>query len=152
MLGGTVSPAKEWELSLTSITLTDEGKSLFNTSDSTIKLHQMHKDQVTCAPKGAHTWGSSDHTEIQGLVIPGRLFTTQGHLGYNEKIVRENIDHRKEKGMVDEDVANEAHKTAHMEHDGERVAAAILRFFADRETGHLRQESKSIEQRIEDNS
>jgi len=149
MLGGTVSPAKQWELSLTTINLTDEGKSLFNTSDSTIKLHQMHKDQVTCSPKGAHIWGSSKHTEIQGLVIPGRLFTTQGHLGYNEKTVRENIEHRKEKGMVDEDVANEAHKTAHMEHDGERVATAILRFFADHESGHLARETENIEHSIE---
>jgi GMP synthase-like glutamine amidotransferase len=149
MLGGKVSPAKEWELSLTTITLTDEGKSLFDTTESSIRLHQMHKDQVTSAPKEAHIWGSSEHTEIQGLVIPGRLFTTQGHLGYNEKTVRENIDHRKEKGMVDEDVAHEAHKTAHMEHDGERVAAAILRFLADRETGQLGQETRANEEQVQ---
>jgi len=152
MLGGEVSPAKEWELSLTTITLTDEGKSLFDTSDSTIRLHQMHKDQVTSAPKGAHIWGSSEHTEVQGLVIPGRLFTTQGHLGYNEKTVRENIDHRKEKGMVDEDVAHEAHRKAHMKHDGERVGAAILRFFGDQESGHLREETWQNEEQTEDNS
>jgi GMP synthase-like glutamine amidotransferase len=152
MLGGTVSPAKDWELSLTTITLTREGKSLFATADETIQLHQMHKDKVTRAPQGAHIWGSSEHTEIQGLVVPGRLFTTQGHLGYNETSVRENIEHRKERGMVDEEVADEAHETAHMEHDGERVASAILRFFSDRESGHLRQETDHVEERIEDSS
>ena len=64
-------------------------------------------------------------------------------------MVRENINHRKEKGMVDEDVAHEAHKTAHMEHDGERVATAIIRFFSDRETGHLGRETKHEERKIE---
>lgn len=71
-------------------------------------------------------------------------------MGYNEKMVRENIEHHKEKGMVDEDVAHEAYKTAHMEHDGERVATAILRFFSDRETYQLGREIENGEQSIED--
>jgi hypothetical protein len=39
-----------------------------------------------------------------------------------------------------------------MEHDGERVAGVILRFFSDRESGHLGQETDNVEERIEDSS
>jgi hypothetical protein len=34
-----------------------------------------------------HVWGSLKDIHIQGLYIQERLFTSQGHLGYDEKMI-----------------------------------------------------------------
>lgn len=75
-------------------------------------------------------WAKSKHTKIQGLYIRERLFTSQGHLGFDEKMVHRQIQTRVESGGIeDEKQAEEAKETAHMKHDGNVVAGAILRFF-----------------------
>jgi GMP synthase-like glutamine amidotransferase len=103
----------------------------------------MHQDQVTTVPSSEttdllkpdtniHVWASTEHTPIQGLYIRNRLFTSQGHLGFNETNVRRQIELRQDDGAIDEDDAKEvayADETAHLKHDGEVIAAAILRFF-----------------------
>ena len=95
----------------------------------------MHQDQVTSVPSDSdllagrkvHVWAKTDHTEVQGLYVQDRLFTTQGHIGFDEKMVHRQIEMREE--SIDEKVAEQAKKTAHMEHDGLVVAEAVLRFF-----------------------
>lgn len=144
VLGGTVegTPGGEWELAHTEMELTDIGKKLFRTDDPKLYLHQMHQDQVTTVPshelsngmiaKGAivHTWASTSHTKVQGLYIRDRLFTSQGHLGFDRKMVKRNIEMRQESGGIKSDAeAAEAKERAHLEHDGVVVASAIVRFF-----------------------
>ncbi|CCG83656.1 putative Class I glutamine amidotransferase [Taphrina deformans PYCC 5710] len=131
MLGGELEAGKDWELSLTELNLTDDGKKIFGTKESTISLHQMHSDCVTKAPEGCKVWASSEHTEIQGLYIPNRLFTTQGHLGFDEQMVNANLDARVEKDLMEKEEAEEAKETSHHEHDGLTVAKAILRFIKE---------------------
>ena len=64
------------------------------------------------------------------VYIRDRLFTTQGHLGFDEKMVHRQIEMRQESGGIkDDEHAAEAKETAHLEHDGKIVAGAILRFF-----------------------
>ncbi|EME83225.1 uncharacterized protein MYCFIDRAFT_65618 [Pseudocercospora fijiensis CIRAD86] len=137
------TPGEKWELSHTSMELSPVGKKLFLTEDDTISVHQMHQDQVTTVPSSetsdllgkdqrVHIWASTKHTKIQGLYIRDRLFTSQGHLGFDEKMVRRQIELRQKSGAIDENDAAEvqdAEETAHLEHDGEIVAAAVLRFF-----------------------
>lgn len=141
-LGCTVqpSPGSEWELSLTTINLSPVGEALLKQS-KTIELHQMHQDHVVAPPSSetsplitkdmkVHVWGSSEHSEVQGIYIPERVFTTQGHLGYDEEMVKKHIEHRVEKGLIeDEKQAEEAKDKAGLDHSGEIVAGAILRFF-----------------------
>ncbi|KAL8931282.1 MAG: hypothetical protein Q9216_007238, partial [Gyalolechia sp. 2 TL-2023] len=80
-----------------------------------------------------HVWGSSATTEVQGVYIRGRMFTTQGHLGFDEDMVRRQVELRIESGGIDrvEDAeeVRSAWDTAEWEHDGVLVAGAILRFF-----------------------
>ncbi|KAM5353890.1 hypothetical protein ACJ41O_000540 [Fusarium nematophilum] len=148
LLGGKVgpSPTKDWELGHCAITLSPIGQRLFRTRDEQVYLHQMHQDQVLEPPtpgeKSAngegllppdaevHVWGRSDHTAVQGLYIPNRLFTTQAHLAFDEDMVRRQIEMRVESGGI-EDLghADRAAETAHLEHDGVEVAKAILRLF-----------------------
>jgi len=130
-----------WELSHTVMDLTAVGKKLFRTKNDTLDLHQMHQDQVTTVPssettdlltkdQNVHIWASTEHTKIQGLYIKDRLFTSQGHLGFDKKMVEHEVNMRVESGSIeDKKLAKEAKKDAHKEHDGVQVAEAILRFF-----------------------
>ncbi len=135
------SPGEEWELSHTQINLTSTGEALFRTKDK-IFLHQMHVDHVVDAPTSSSSegliadnssvtvWGSSETIPIQGVYIRERLFTSQGHLGYDEQMVKKHVDSRFEKGLIkDEKQAEEAKEKAGLDHDGLLVAGAILRFF-----------------------
>ena len=102
----------------------------------------MHQDQVLEPPttKSAnglleegteiHVWGRSEHTPVQGLYIPNRLFTSQAHLAFDEDMVKRQIQMRIDSGGIQNlEHADRAAETADLEHDGEEVAAAILRLF-----------------------
>jgi len=143
MLGAKVDtvPGGDWELSHTEIDLSDIGKKLFRTENDKLRLHQMHQDHVVEPPSSkssdllkenqkVHVWGSSEHTAVQGIYIKDRLFTSQGHLGFDEDMVKRQINMRIESGgLKDLDHAEAAKETADMEHDGEAVAGSILRLF-----------------------
>ncbi|KAK5958813.1 hypothetical protein OHC33_000656 [Knufia fluminis] len=143
MLGSKVEveAGGKWELAHTEMELSEIGQKLFRTNEKKLYLHQMHQDQVTTKPdpsstdllkegQNVHIWASSEHTEIQGLYIRDRLFTSQGHLGFDESMVHTQIEMREESGGIkDSETAEEGKEKAHMKHDGLVVAAAILRFF-----------------------
>ncbi|KAK5045364.1 hypothetical protein LTR84_009227 [Exophiala bonariae] len=149
MLGGTVEPHPEndWELAHTKIELTEIGRRVFRTEEPSLHLHQMHQDQVTSAPSAqttdlldlkddVHIWGRTEHTFVQGVYLRDKLFTSQGHLGFDEKMVKRQVDMRKANGVIeDSDFAEERKETAELEHDGLIVAAAILRFFHGEDHG-----------------
>ncbi|KAL8838352.1 MAG: hypothetical protein Q9205_003577 [Flavoplaca limonia] len=141
------TPDSKWELAHTPIQLTPIGARLFNNpKGGVIHLHQMHQDHVVHPPSSStthllpeqhdrdiHVWGASQTTEVQGVYIRGRLFTTQGHLGFDKDMVHRQIEMRLEAGSIDREKDQEqlesAQRTAEWEHDGVVVAGAILRFF-----------------------
>lgn len=152
LLGAEVGPAPtgDWELGHSVIELNSIGQRLFRTKDTMVYLHQMHQDQVVSPPshktangllkedQEVHVWGRSDHTEVQGLYIENRLFTTQAHLAFDEDMVKRQIQMRVESGGIkDLDHADRAAETADLEHDGQEVAKAILRIFRFDDDGHL---------------
>ncbi|KAF1975162.1 class I glutamine amidotransferase-like protein [Bimuria novae-zelandiae CBS 107.79] len=144
VLGSKVEPNADgdWELSHTPISLTDVGRWLFRlpSSEEHIRLHQMHLDHVVDPPSPSktdlldanievHVWGTTDHTDVQGVYISRRLFTTQGHMEFDEKMVKRQLEMRVESGAVEKSDAEEALETAEWMHDGVLVAKAVLRFF-----------------------
>ncbi|KIW20842.1 hypothetical protein PV08_01420 [Exophiala spinifera] len=143
MLGAQVQPHPngDWELAHTELELTELGKQLFRTDQPTIQLHQMHQDQVATVPSAestdllgpedkVHVWATTDHTRIQGLYLRDRLFTSQGHLGFDEDTVRREVDMRVDNGGIKNSTFAEQRKeTAELKHDGILVAGAVLRFF-----------------------
>ncbi|KAK4179129.1 class I glutamine amidotransferase-like protein [Triangularia setosa] len=146
LLGAEVrpSPKGDWELGHSRVELTPVGQKLFRTDDDHVHLHQMHQDHVVAPPtiesakgllpKGTkvHVWGKSDHTEVQGVYIKGKMFTTQAHLAFDEEMVKRQIEMRVKAGSIgDKEAADQAAETADLEHDGEVAAGAILRFFHD---------------------
>ena len=143
-LGATVEPKinGEWELSHQAIHLSKIGRELFAlpATESKIHLHQMHLDLVVNPPSPdttglipkdtkVHVWGTSDHTGVQGVYIQKRLFTTQGHMEFDEKLVKRQLQMRVDSGSVAQKDANEAAERADWMHDGLLVAKAVLRFF-----------------------
>lgn len=111
----------------------------------------MHVDHVVEPPTSGSSdglieddssvsiWGSSDSFKVQGIYIRERLFTSQGHLGYDEKMVRAHVNSRVNQGLIDDKKqAEEAKEKAGLDHDGLKVAAAILRFFhgEDKDVGY----------------
>lgn len=150
LLGASVapSPSNEWELGHSKVSLNAVGKKLFRTEDDHVYLHQMHQDHVVSPPTPesangllksdakVEVWGHSDHTAVQGVYIKGRLFTTQAHLAFDEDMVKRQIEMRVESGSIEDlDHADQAAETADLEHDGDVVAMAILRFFHDEDDG-----------------
>ncbi|RYP05039.1 hypothetical protein DL764_004058 [Monosporascus ibericus] len=144
VLGSEVepNPEGEWELAHTALDLTEVGCKLFGLpeGETRIHLHQMHLDHVVNAPSPSttdllepgtkvHVWGRSEHTEVQGVYIQRRLFTSQGHMEFDDKMVRRQLDMRVKSGAVTFDEATEAAEKANWMHDGVRVAQAVLRFF-----------------------
>lgn len=150
LLGAKVAPAPsgDWELGHSEVFLNGAGKRLFRTQDKSIHLHQMHEDQVVVPPtpetsngllssvNKVEVWGYSDHTAVQGVYIRGRLFTTQAHVAFDAGMVRRQIEMRVKSGSIDDlEHADEAAETAHLRHDGNVVATAILRFFYNDDQG-----------------
>ncbi|ETS82658.1 hypothetical protein PFICI_04534 [Pestalotiopsis fici W106-1] len=150
LFGSEIKPEPKglWELGHSRINLTEVGQSLFKTDSNEVYLHQMHQDQVVAPPSSessdgllppgakVYVWGSSDHTRVQGVFIANRIFTTQAHLAFDEAMVHRQIQMRVEAGSIqDLEHADRAKETAHLEHDGVTVAAAILRFFHDEDKG-----------------
>ena len=135
-------PTGKWELGHSKIDLTGVGKRLFDTETPYVYMHQMHLDHVVAPPTPessggllskdtkVHVWGSSPHTQVQGIFIEDRVFTTQAHLAFDEDMVHREIQMRVDGGSIkDLEHADRAKDTAHLEHDGDIAAAAILRFF-----------------------
>ena len=100
----------------------------------------MHLDHVVNPPSTettdlipqdtkVHVWGTSDHTGVQGVYIHKRLFTTQGHMEFDEALVKRQLEMRVESGSVSKQDADEAAERADWMHDGLLVAKAVLRFF-----------------------
>ncbi|KAF2847654.1 class I glutamine amidotransferase-like protein [Plenodomus tracheiphilus IPT5] len=143
-LGSNIKPEAngEWELAHTPIIVSDIGRKLFGLKpdDDRIHLHQMHLDHVVNAPSvdttdllppgtKVHVWGTSDHTGVQGVYIHKRLFSTQGHMEFDEAMVHRQLEMRVEAGSVSQADADEAAERADWMHDGLTVAKAVLRFF-----------------------
>lgn len=144
LLGCKVKATGEWELGHSAIRLAPIGKKLFRTESDEIHLHQMHQDQVVAPPTvesaggflskndKVHVWGHSKHTEVQGLYVRNRVFTTQAHMAFDQKMVQREIQMRIDAGSIkdkDEEERRKAVETSHLEHDGDVLAMAILRFF-----------------------
>ncbi|CRK21742.1 hypothetical protein BN1723_012462 [Verticillium longisporum] len=121
LLGAEVGPAPsgDWELGHCKIDLTKTGKRLFRVHDDEIHLHQMHQDQVMSPP----TVDSA-----KGLLPEDSQITA--HLAFDDHMVKRQIQMRVDMGSIqDLDHADRAAETGHLEHDGDAIAAAILRLF-----------------------
>lgn len=95
-----------WEAAVNNVNLTEQGKELFR--QDRLALYQMHRDIVYDYPKGVIDLGYSPICRVQGMYIPDKLLTVQGHPEFNQEIMEEIIATRHATGIFD-DEAYEKH-------------------------------------------
>ena len=91
-------------------------------------IFQMHKDLVYHYPQGVEHLGSSGPCEVQGMYIPKRVITVQGHPEFTEEIVAELLDRRRKQGIFVDDIYEEAMARVGKPHDGVLIAQGFLKF------------------------
>lgn len=96
----------------------------------------MHKDHIYHYPSGVSALGSSHPCKVQGMFIPHRLVTVQGHPEFTAEIVAELLESRRAKGVFGVEIYKEAMGRVALPHDGVVVGRAFLRFlFGEGEGG-----------------
>ncbi|PLB50645.1 GMP synthase [Aspergillus steynii IBT 23096] len=114
-----------WEVSVEPISLSDVGKQLF--SKDTFSLHQMHRDIAHEVPEGCINLGSTPICEVQGLYMPGRILTVQGHPEYDEFVITSLLEARHRMGIFGDELFRSGISRAAKEHDGISFAQAAWR-------------------------
>lgn len=141
-----------WEIAVCDVDLTAKGKELFGRDklvrierhrrypdhDSRLthrqplqRIQQMHRDIVSECPPGVTLLGSSPRCAVQGMYLPRRFITVQGHPEFNGEIETEIIENRARMGVFSENQAQEALGRVHNEHDGVSIGATFLRFLLE---------------------
>lgn len=91
----------------------------------------MHKDIVYYYPPGVEELGWSDKCKVQGMYVPQKVITLQGHPEFTEEIVKEILENRRKQNIFDEDIYKEAMTRIARPQDGVLVAQAFLRFLVE---------------------
>ncbi|KAK3688218.1 class I glutamine amidotransferase-like protein [Podospora appendiculata] len=126
-MGALVARAdRGWEVSVTEIRTTEKGRELFG--KDTLKIQQMHRDQVFSLPAGAELLAETDICPNQGFIIPGRVITIQGHPEFTEFIMDELLRARHSTGLFSDDVFQSGMDRNGDHHDGLVVARAFIKF------------------------
>ncbi|KAL1888524.1 hypothetical protein Sste5346_009480 [Sporothrix stenoceras] len=122
---------KGWEVSVTDVALSPEGAAFFGSELRTpgrLAIQQMHRDIVVEYPEGAVPLASTDICSVQGMLLPGRAVTVQGHPEFTGPIVREILEARHKIGVLNDEIYQNGIDVVDDKHDGEAIARAFLKF------------------------
>ncbi|KAK2737431.1 hypothetical protein FQN57_007521 [Myotisia sp. PD_48] len=129
-LGSKVGPNEEgWEVSVYNIDLTEQGKQVLGLEK--LRLHQMHRDIVYDCPPNVISLGSTPRCAVQGMYLPRRFISFQGHPEFTEEIVTELLQTRKYMGVFPPGVYDDGMALVKTPHDGIAVGQAFLKFLAE---------------------
>lgn len=87
----------------------------------------MHKDLVYYYPEGVEELGSSGPCKVQGMYIPKKAITVQGHPEFTEEIVASLLANRRRLGIFSDEIYEEAMTRVGKPQDGVLVAQAFLK-------------------------
>ncbi|CAM1503293.1 Fc.00g080690.m01.CDS01 [Cosmosporella sp. VM-42] len=118
-----------WEVAVTEVDLTEKGKEIFGLDK--MHIHQMHRDIVFDFPPNSIPLGSNQICEVQGMYVPGKYITVQGHPEFTEEIISEILFNRHKVGIFSDEVYEGAMKRAPIPHDGVKIAQAFLKFIRE---------------------
>lgn len=85
-------------------------------------------------PADAQPLGFSPLCEVQGMLVPGRVITVQGHPEFNEKIMTELLEVRHEQKIFDDATFEDGIRRVSKSHDGVLVAGVFLKFLLEGKT------------------
>ncbi|KAL8822661.1 MAG: hypothetical protein Q9191_006606 [Dirinaria sp. TL-2023a] len=95
--------------------------------------YEMSVCKVDMLPLGAKMFGvtplgTSPVCEVQGMYLPRKLITLQGHPEFNEEIMLELLKAGDAIGFTDKTLYSDAMNRVYDKHDGTLIAAAMLEF------------------------
>ncbi|KAK2768907.1 hypothetical protein FQN53_006212 [Emmonsiellopsis sp. PD_33] len=129
-MGVKVGPNEAgWEVAVHDIDLTEKGKEVLGLEK--LRLQQMHRDIVHYLPPNVISLGSSPVCAVQGMYLPGKFISVQGHPEFTEEIVSEILEARRTAGVFPEGIYDGGIKTVGNEHDGIMVGKAFLKFLLE---------------------
>lgn len=88
----------------------------------------MHRDIVFDFPSDAIPLGSNEFCEVQGMYLPGKYLTVQGHPEFTHEIISEILFNRHTVGIFTDEVYEDGIQRSAIPHDGVAVARAFLQF------------------------
>ena len=91
-------------------------------------IHQMHKDLVYYYPEGVEDLGSSGSCKVQGMYVPRKLVTVQGHPEFTKEIVADLLENRHKQKIFGNEIYEDGMARVGNPQDGVLVAQAFLRF------------------------
>ncbi|PWY96622.1 class I glutamine amidotransferase [Aspergillus sclerotioniger CBS 115572] len=118
-----------WELAVCEVDLTETGKQLFGRDK--LRIHQMHQDVAYGYPSEVVSLGASPKCAVQGMYVPGKLITVQGHPEFRGDIMTELITLRTATGLFSKEQSEDALGRAGIPHDGIAITMAFLKFFLE---------------------
>lgn len=92
----------------------------------------MHRDVVFDYPPGVQPLGSTSRCKCQGMLVPERVVTVQGHPEFTEEILAELLDLRYRRGVFSDDYYQEAMARVGNRHEGLLVGERFIEFLLDR--------------------
>lgn len=107
------------------------GRTDYDWNGEALALNAWHQDQVTEKPADATVYATNDFCQNAALVYGNRVFTTQPHPEYGAQFMGGLVQFRG-KGVVPDDLLEEAHANLDKPVDNPRIAAQIARFFKER--------------------
>ncbi|KAK9463072.1 class I glutamine amidotransferase-like protein [Lipomyces oligophaga] len=134
-LGGVVeeNPAG-WEVAVTELTLDEAGvgSKLFPESslEGKLLMQEMHRDHVAKAPAGVCVFACTDKSPIQGMYVPDKLLTLQGHPEFDSDVAESLVDLRVRTGAITGSEALDALRRSRLPNHGEVVGKAVVRFLS----------------------
>lgn len=91
----------------------------------------MHRDMVYTNPPEAESLAYTEKCPVQGMYVPKRVITVQGHPEFNEGIMRELLATRHSTGIFNDELFNDSMTRVDKSQDGVAVAAAFLKFLME---------------------
>lgn len=107
------------------------GRTEYTFGGQTFALNAWHQDQVTILPVGAQVVGHSDFCANAALVYDNRAFTMQPHPEFEADFI-EGLIRNRGKGVVPDDLLEQAQNTLPHPVNNADMADIIARFFRDR--------------------
>lgn len=109
-LGGKVMPSPEgWEIGLTELSHTEAGMAFtpLAAGPQPLRILEVHQDIAAEPPPGAVVLSSSRRTVCEIFRLGDRVLCLQGHPEMDNEAIRELIEIRERKGLLDADRARE---------------------------------------------
>jgi GMP synthase-like glutamine amidotransferase len=91
----------------------------------------MHRDVVAEFPAGSEPLARTELCPVQGMYVPKKYITVQGHPEFNADIVNEILTVRHMAGIFSDQVYEDALKRVAIDQDGPLVAKAFLKFMRE---------------------